>query len=132
VELKERITQVIMSLPLDLEKDRCEQFGEQCGQRCNDISHYGGRRDNSSSYDEFHGDLYFKSEALFYLLHALILQELGIPASRLPSFFVHPDLAPIRTDSLPDRGISWMSVRHGHRIVGTAGWRTAEGHPRVH
>jgi hypothetical protein len=25
-----------------------------------------------------------------------------------------------------------MSLRHGHRIVGTARWRTAEGHPRVH
>jgi predicted transposase YbfD/YdcC len=53
-------------------------------------------------------------------------------ASRLPSFFGHPDLAPIRADSLPDRGIWWMSVRHGYGIVGTARWRTAEGHPRVH
>jgi hypothetical protein len=30
------------------------------------------------------------------------------------------NLAPIRTDSLPEQEIGWMSVRHGHRIVGTA------------
>ena len=50
--------------------------------------------------------------------HADAQNNLG--RSRLPSFFFRPDLAPIRTDSLPDRGISWMSVGHGHRIVGTA------------
>jgi hypothetical protein len=86
VGLKERITQIIMSLPLELEKSRCEQFGDECGQRRNDLSHYGGRRDNTRPYDEFHGDLYQKSEALFYLLHVLILQELGMPAELLRRF----------------------------------------------
>jgi ApeA N-terminal domain 1 len=86
VGLKERITQVIMSLPLKLERGRCEQFGEECGQRRNDLSHYGGRRDNTSPYDDFHGDLYRKSDALFYLLHVLILQELGIDADILHQF----------------------------------------------
>jgi len=33
-----------------------------------------------------------------------VLHDLAT-TSRLPSFFVHPDLAPIRTGSLPDRGI---------------------------
>jgi ApeA N-terminal domain 1 len=86
VGLKERITRIIMSLPLELEKGRCEQFGEECGQRRNDLSHYGGRRDNTRPYDDFHGDLYLKSEALFYLLHVLILQELGIAADILRRF----------------------------------------------
>lgn len=86
VGLKERITQTILSLPLELEKSRCEQFGEECGQRRNDLSHYGGRRDNTSPYDKFHVDLYQKSEALFYLLHVLILQELGISAGLLHRF----------------------------------------------
>ena len=75
-----------MALPLELDKDRCEQFGDACGRRRNDLSHYGGRRDNSSSYDEFHLDLAQKSEALSYLLHVLILQELGIAADILHRF----------------------------------------------
>ena len=91
VGLKERITQTIMSMPLELEEDRCEHFGEECGQRRNDLSHYGGRRDNTRPYDEFHGDLYLKSEALFYLLHVLILQELGIPAELLRRFVYQSD-----------------------------------------
>jgi hypothetical protein len=86
ISLKERITRVIMALPLDLEKGRCDQFGEECGQRRNDLSHYGGRRDSTSPYDDFHGDLYGKSEALFYLLHVLILQELGVAPDILRRF----------------------------------------------
>jgi hypothetical protein len=39
-----------------------------------------------SPYDNFHGDLYLKSEALSYLLHVLILQELGIAADSLHHF----------------------------------------------
>jgi hypothetical protein len=86
ISLKERITQVVMALPLELEKSRCDQFGEECGQRRNDLSHYGGRRDSTSTYDVFHGELYGKSEALFYLLHVLILQELEIPTDILHRF----------------------------------------------
>jgi hypothetical protein len=86
IGLKERITQVIMALPLELEKARCEQLGDECGKRRNDLSHYGGRRDNSSTYDEFHLDLARKSDALSYLLHVLILQELGIAANILHDF----------------------------------------------
>jgi hypothetical protein len=75
-----------MELPLELEKGRCEQFGDACGRRRNDLSHYGGRRDKSSTYDEFHLDLAQKSDALSYLLHVLILQELGIAADILHRF----------------------------------------------
>jgi hypothetical protein len=86
ISLKERITQVIMALPLELEKEKCDKFGEECGQRRNDLSHYGGRRDNTKAYDNFHEDLYRKSQALFYLLHVLILQELGVAADILRHF----------------------------------------------
>src|SRR5580704_12870896 len=37
------------------------------------------------------------------------------------------DLAPIRTDFLPDRGILWMSVHHGNGSGGPTRWRTTEG-----
>jgi hypothetical protein len=86
IGLRERITQVIMALPLGLEKGRCELLGDECGRRRNDLSHYGGRRDNSSAYAEFHEDLARKSDALSYLLHVLILQELGIEAGILHRF----------------------------------------------
>jgi hypothetical protein len=95
IGLKERITQVIMALPLELEKGRCEQLGDECGRRRNDLSHYGGRRDNSTAYAEFHEDLARKSDALSYLLHVLILQELGIAADILHRF-VYQSLRSIR------------------------------------
>jgi hypothetical protein len=52
--------------------------------------------------------------------------------SRLPSFSFHPGLAPIRPDSLPDRGTLGMRVCHGDGSGGPARGRTAEGHPWVY
>lgn len=83
IDLKQRITQVILSLPLQITRSKCDQFAEDCSRRRNDLSHYGGRRHNTGTYEEFHEDISRKSDALSYLLHLIILQELGIEADIL-------------------------------------------------
>ena len=48
-----------------------------------------------------------------------VAEQEALHASRLPSFFSAPHLAPIRADSLPETGISWMIWRHAKSPVGT-------------
>jgi hypothetical protein len=75
-----------MALPLELERGRCENFGDECGRRRNDLSHYGGWRDNSRTYDELHLYLARRNQAQSHLLHVLILQELGVATNVLHRF----------------------------------------------
>ena len=75
--LQERIRHILLSLPLGLDQARCQQFATGCANRRNEISHFGGLR-HGSAYEELVRDLAIKSNALFYLYHSLVLQELEL------------------------------------------------------
>jgi epoxyqueuosine reductase QueG len=75
--LETRIFETLISLPLNLDQDRCRAFAKSCGDRRNEISHYGGQRQNGI-YNDFIMDLAKKSDALEYLHHALLLHEMQI------------------------------------------------------
>jgi ApeA N-terminal domain 1 len=85
--LELRILETIKSLPLGLEERRCRQFAKSCADRRNDLSHYGGQR-KGGRYDEFARDLAYKGEALAFLSHMLILQELELDES-IVNGYVH-------------------------------------------
>jgi len=75
--LEARIFETFSGLPLGLETDALRQFATACATRRNRISHFGGQ-DPSEDYRAFVIDLARKSEALAYLYHVLLLQEIGI------------------------------------------------------
>ncbi|MEM5295437.1 HEPN domain-containing protein [Burkholderia sp. JPY481] len=78
--LKERLMDVLSSLPFGFERKRIEVFCKSCADRRNDMSHFGGQREGSD-YQEFMIDLVKKSEALAYLYHAVLLHEIGVDAA---------------------------------------------------
>jgi ApeA N-terminal domain 1 len=75
--LEDRIFETITSLPLGLKQKAIRHFARSCADRRNDISHYGGQRQKGKNND-FIMDLAKKSDALEYLYHALLLQELQL------------------------------------------------------
>ena len=75
--LEDRIFETVSSLPLSLDKKNVRSFAKGCADRRNEISHHGGQRQGGNSSD-FIADLEKKSDALEYLHHALLLQELQI------------------------------------------------------
>ncbi|WKZ83956.1 hypothetical protein N5B55_09155 [Ralstonia pickettii] len=78
--LQERLVDVLSVLPLGLERKRLHAFCKSCADRRNDISHFGGQREDGE-YGEFTVDLVRKSEALACLYHALLLHEIGVDAA---------------------------------------------------
>jgi ApeA N-terminal domain 1 len=75
--LAERMSETLKSIPLGLEESEVRKFCEECAKKRNDISHFGGQR-QSGDYRAFIIDLMRLSEALSYLYHALLLQEIGV------------------------------------------------------
>ena len=75
--LANRFSELFKSLPLGIEKERLDRFAKRCADRRNDISHFGGQRQNSD-YDSFVKHLMKETDALSILYHAYILQKIGI------------------------------------------------------
>jgi hypothetical protein len=75
-----RLYETLREVPLDLDQKRLERFCKHCGKLRNDISHFGGQRDNSVTYNDFIRDLESKSRALAALYLALLQHEIGIDA----------------------------------------------------
>jgi hypothetical protein len=80
--LEQRMYETFKSLPLGLDDQELRQFCSDCAKDRNDISHFGGLRDEGD-YGEFVLSLSKKSAALSYLYHALLLQEIGVVGSIL-------------------------------------------------
>lgn len=76
--LGERISEVIGSLQLGLDSTRVCKFSDRCAKLRNDISHFGGQRQEGSSYKEFLAELLDNAEALANLYQMLLLREVGI------------------------------------------------------
>ncbi|HEV2270826.1 MAG TPA: HEPN domain-containing protein [Steroidobacteraceae bacterium] len=83
--LEARIFETFSRLPLGLEEEPLRSFSTACAMQRNRISHFGGQ-DASEDYRKFVIDLARKSDALTYLYHVLLLQEIGINPEIIRSF----------------------------------------------
>lgn len=83
--LAQRIEQILGALPLGLDKKKVAAFSSDCAKMRNDISHFGGQRHNGN-YTDFLVRLNKLSDALSYLYHALLLQEIGIAPQIIDSW----------------------------------------------
>jgi hypothetical protein len=77
--LELRLFESLRDLPLALEEKALRAFCTECATRRNEISHFGGQRHENRDYGNFVEALYKTSEALSYLYHVLLLQEVGVP-----------------------------------------------------
>ncbi|WP_416047947.1 HEPN domain-containing protein [Cupriavidus basilensis] len=77
--LHERIYESFSGLRLGLDSNHLRKFSEDCARRRNDISHFGGQR-HDGAYKDFLLDVAAKADAVAYLYHALLLQEIGVDA----------------------------------------------------
>ncbi|WP_146014098.1 ApeA N-terminal domain 1-containing protein [Trinickia dabaoshanensis] len=80
--LQQRLFEIFRHLPFDFDRKRLNRFCEECARCRNDISHFGGQR-HEGDYQNFVIDVAKKSEAIGYLYHALLLQEIGIDSALL-------------------------------------------------
>jgi ApeA N-terminal domain 1 len=88
--LEARIFDVFSSLPLGLEKTKLRGFAKRCADRRNEISHFGGSKPGEG-YDNFLKDLIQLSNAISYLYHAALLNEIGLKETILRAcFYEHP------------------------------------------
>lgn len=83
--LQERMFDILKALPFGLNESALRKFCGDCAAKRNDISHFGGQR-HSGNYRDFVIDLNKKSEALAYLYHAVLLQEIGVDPGILNHF----------------------------------------------
>ena len=75
--LETRIFETFQKLPLDLDAGQLRLFAQRCARRRNDISHEGGQRPGENA-DDFRHELRTLAEALRYLVHGLLLHEIGL------------------------------------------------------
>jgi hypothetical protein len=75
--LEARIFEIFSRLPLGIEEERLRKFSKACATQRNRISHFGGQ-DPGEDYHKFVIELAQKTDALSYLYHALLLQEIGV------------------------------------------------------
>jgi len=83
--LEYRITSTFAGLSWKITKTSLDDFARRCQIRRNNISHYGGPKDKSESYDAFLRELMELTEGLTHLYHAALLQEIGLDAKTLAS-----------------------------------------------
>jgi hypothetical protein len=78
--LENRLFDLFKCLPLDLDPMGLRTFSKDCARLRNDISHFGGLREQSEpeAYDKFVRQLSRRNDALSHLYHCLLLQEIGV------------------------------------------------------
>jgi ApeA N-terminal domain 1/Apea-like HEPN len=75
--LADRMFEILKAVPLGIDAAALRKFCAECAVRRNDISHFGGLR-KGGDYAAFIIDLDKRSNALSYLYHAFLLQEIGV------------------------------------------------------
>lgn len=104
--LADRIEQSLERLPLEIDRTELRSFAERCAKCRNDISHEGGSVPGQDA-QEFRWELQRLSRALRHLLHALLLQDIGLPERLLEQIFLADRLPSVRIrKSLNEVGIS--------------------------
>lgn len=90
--LEERITDAFSKLPISIDPSQLRSFAARCAKRRNDISHEGGRRPGED-LESFRTEIRELAEALSYLVHALLLHEIGIAPDVLLKIMTQSSLA---------------------------------------
>jgi hypothetical protein len=75
--LERRLQDTFKTLSVNLDQDGLEKFSSRCARMRNDISHFGGPRENVD-YRKFAKEINADSDALAQLYHVLLLQEIGV------------------------------------------------------
>lgn len=78
--LSARLYTTMREVPLGLDDARLKNFCDACGKLRNDLSHFGGRRDDAVPYNDFILDVESKNNVLAALYQALLLYEIGVDA----------------------------------------------------
>jgi ApeA N-terminal domain 1 len=81
--LAQRLFDVFKGIPLDYDLKALRRFCEECQNRRNDISHWGGLRQEGQDYQTFMQDIDEKSDALSALYHLHLLVVIGVDRERL-------------------------------------------------
>ena len=85
-KLETRIFESFVFLTDDIEKGKLQEFAKKCAKFRNDISHFGGQR-QQGDYTKFVLEVGNLIRALLYLYHALILHEIGIQGDMIKEWF---------------------------------------------
>jgi hypothetical protein len=94
-KLSNRIFDSLCRLPIPFEEGVLRNFSMRCANRRNDISHDGGPREGET-YHDFSEDLWDLTEALSYLYHGFLLNEIGLDENTLLRTFTKGGLAEMR------------------------------------
>ena len=89
--LKDRLLNLLESLPLDLGKSELQKFAKYCADRRNELSHFAGLKQDKSAtrtHNDFIQDLVKLTPALDLLCHAKILQTIGVPDDLIRNVFI--------------------------------------------
>lgn len=76
--LADRIAELVTSLGLNLAPGEVQAFAARCGQRRNDLSHFGGSREHGGD-ETFTDEIKLLIDALSLFHHALLLKTAGLP-----------------------------------------------------
>jgi hypothetical protein len=94
-DLSDRIFDLLSKLPIAFDKEALRNFSMRCASRRNDISHEGGPREHET-YGNFSEDISALTEALTYLYHGLLLNDIGLDKKLLLNTFTYCGLAEMR------------------------------------
>ena len=89
--LKDRLLNLLESLPLDFRTSELKKFAESCADLRNELSHFAGQKQDKSAtrtHDDFIQDLVKLTPALDFLCHAKILQIIGVPDDLIRNAFI--------------------------------------------
>lgn len=87
--LKERLIFLIEQLPINFDRHELEDFCSKCADRRNDISHFGGYREQitDEAMNKFYAELNSKILVLSRLYGAVLLKSIGVSESLISHYF---------------------------------------------
>lgn len=87
--LKERLVCLLEQLPVSFDRLELENFCIECANRRNDISHFGGYRDQitDGAMNKFYAELQSKIFVLTQLYGAVLLKSIGVADSLISDYF---------------------------------------------
>lgn len=94
-KLSDRIFDSLSRLPVPFPEGALRSFSMRCANRRNDISHDGGPGEGET-YHDFSEDLWDLTDALSYLYHGFLLNEIGLDRNTLLRTFTKSGLAEMR------------------------------------
>ncbi|CAJ6472579.1 metal-dependent hydrolase [Burkholderia pseudomallei] len=110
--LEERLNEIFVTLPLDIDGNRLRLFAKSCADIRNDLAHFGGQRTRERSAD-FLLELSRKSVALGFFYHMTLLREIGL-SDQLIKEWLRPGIATMRARAaLVESGILDKSALTG-------------------